>query len=164
MNATAYFSSDRKYRYTLWRTWGERLSVGYAMFIGLNPSTADERTDDPTVRRCVGYAKDLGYAGLCMTNLFAFRATKPADMKSEADPIGRENDYQIKRAAKEAGIIIAAWGNHGIYMARGDKVREMIGQPLHVLKLTNSEIPAHPLYLPRSLKPKLWSRGRSCEL
>ena len=81
-NKTATFSECRKYRYTLWRRWDGLFASGYAMFIGLNPSTADETNDDPTIRRCIGYARDWGYGGLCMTNLFAFRATLPKNMKA----------------------------------------------------------------------------------
>lgn len=95
------FSEDRAFRYTLWREWDVDSLTGcaddlphghqFAQFIGLNPSTADETRDDPTIRRCIGFAKLWGYGALCMTNLFAFRATKPRDMRQAADPIGPEN-------------------------------------------------------------------------
>jgi hypothetical protein len=78
------------------------------MFVGLNPSTADEGGDDPTIRRCVGFARDWGYSGLCMTNLFAFRATQPKDMLAQADPVGPNNDETLTRLAKEAKVIVAA--------------------------------------------------------
>lgn len=98
MKKTAKLSDCRTYRYELWRTWDE--SKPYAMFIGLNPSTADETEDDPTIRRCINFAKTWGYGGLCMTNLFAYRATQPEDMKRASDPIGNKNDETLILLAK----------------------------------------------------------------
>ena len=159
MKKSATFSDCRKYRYTLWRYWGGLFSSGYAMFIGLNPSTADETNNDPTVRRCIGYARDWGYSGLCMANLFAFRSTLPSAMLSVKDPVGSDNDKHLKAVAKKAGIIIAAWGNHGAYLGRGEAVRKVIPN-LHYLKLTKKGIPGHPLYLKKDLKPiPLKNRG-----
>ncbi len=144
------FSPCRAYRYTLWREWigGE----GYAMFVGLNPSTADETQDDPTIRRCIGYAKSWGYAGLCMTNIFAYRATQPEDMKAVADPVGPENDQYLQRIAAGAGVIVAAWGVHGTHQGRDSAVRRLL-PALHCLKLTKDGHPGHPLYLPKTLRP-----------
>ena len=155
MDKTATFSACRKYRYTLWRTWDRLFASGFVMFIGLNPSTADETKDDPTVRRCIRYAKDWGYPALCMTNLFAFRATSPDEMKAATDPIGPINDCVLNNMAKSADIVIAAWGVHGGYMERDKKVKEMISQ-LSYLRLTKEGFPAHPLYLPKGLKPIEW--------
>ena len=126
------------------------------MFIGLNPSTADETNDDPTVRRCIRYAKYWGYSGLCMTNLFAFRATNPEDMKAAEDPIGPENNQTLIDKAKNAEIIIAAWGIHGKYISRDKEVLGIIPQ-LYYLRLTKKGYPGHPLYLPKNLKPTLWA-------
>lgn len=83
------------------------------MFIGLNPSTADDKIDDPTIRRCINFAQSWGYGGLCVTNLFAFRATLPSNMKSAKDPIGPENDKSPIAHAKDARIVVAAWGCMG---------------------------------------------------
>jgi len=127
------------------------------MFIGLNPSTADEKKDDPTIRRCIGYARDWGYAGLCMMNLFAFRSTLVKKMKAADDPVGPENDHTLIVMAKAAEIIIACWGIHGAYMGRGEQVRKLIPQ-LHYLQLTKEGFPGHPLYLPKGLKPILWEK------
>lgn len=91
---------------------------GYAMFIGLNPSTAGDVEDDPTIRRCIQFAKDWGYGALCMTNLFAFRATDPAVMKSYSEPIGSDTDAVLAELAKNAGVVVAAWGNHGKHLGR----------------------------------------------
>lgn len=145
------FSPCRTYRYTLWREWigGD----GYAMFIGLNPSTADETKNDPTIRRCMDFAQTWGYAGLCMTNLFAFRATEPKVMlKARIDPIGKDNDGHLQRLAKDAGVIVAAWGAHGNHMGRDQQVRALITN-LHYLRLTKDGHPGHPLYLPSELRP-----------
>ena len=116
MKTDAKLSECRQYRYALWRTWDD--SKPYAMFVGLNPSTADETDDDPTIRRCIVFAKDWGYGGLCMANLFAYRATDPSNMFSAQDPIGPQNDVWLERLAKDAGIVVAAWGNHGGHLGR----------------------------------------------
>lgn len=147
------FSPCRHYRYTLWREWiGGK---GYAMFVGLNPSTADEARDDPTVRRCISYAKQWGYAALCMTNLFAYRATDPAVMLASASPVGPENDAHLIRCAELAGIVVAAWGCDGGHMDRAAKVCALLPD-LHYLWLTKGGHPGHPLYLPSRLRPTLW--------
>jgi hypothetical protein len=152
----AAFSACRRYRYTLWREWigGE----GVAMVIGLNPSTADEVQDDPTVRRCITFAKSWGYAALCMTNLFGFRATDPADMLAVDDPVGADNDRHLLDCSRQAQVVVAAWGEHGVHLGRAQRVAVMLG-PLHVLRLNKSGQPAHPLYLPRGLRPVSWLRN-----
>lgn len=154
MERSATLSPCRTYRYALWRRWD---SGPYAMFIGLNPSTADETQDDPTIRRCVGFAKAWGYSALCMTNLFAWRATNPADMKSAAEPIGWENDQVLQRLASDAGIVIAAWGAHGVFKQRDEVVKRALPS-LHYLRLTKGGHPGHPLYLPADLQPRAWAQ------
>lgn len=153
MKTDANLSSCRKYRYALWRIWDE--SKPYAMFIGLNPSTADETENDPTINRCINYSKDWGYGGLCMANLFAFRATAPSDMMASNEPIGLDNDEWIKKLAEEAGVIVAAWGNDGSYLDRSKEVRKMI-PGLMCLKINQSGEPAHPLYQPGTATPIKW--------
>ena len=147
----ATFSPCRSYRYSLWREWGEG-SLGYAMFIGLNPSTADETRDDPTVRRCINFAKDWGFGALCMTNLFAFRATDPTVMKVQADPNGPENNATLKKLARDASVVVAAWGAHGSHMGRDKEVVAML-PGLKCLALTKDRLPKHPLYLLKTLRP-----------
>jgi hypothetical protein len=122
------------------------------MFIGLNPSTADESTDDPTLIRCINFAKSWGYGGVCMANLFAFRATDPNDMKATEDPTGARNNHWLKRLATESDLIIAAWGNDGSYLQRSKQVREIL-PGMHCLKLNKSGEPAHPLYQKANLRP-----------
>lgn len=146
---SAVFSHDRRYRYELWRQWEGR---GFCCFIGLNPSTADENTDDPTIRRCIGFARQWGYGGLCMLNLFAFRATDPELMKREPEPIGVSNNATLARICSEASVVVAAWGVHGAHMGRGLEVMRGILN-LHCLGLTKDGFPKHPLYLPKDAKP-----------
>ena len=143
----------KQYRYSLWRIWDRDLPT--VMFIGLNPSTADGRLDDPTLVRCIGFARDWGYGGVYTANLFAFRATDPADMKAAKAPIGRDNDRVIADLAALADRVIAAWGNDGAWMDRAEAVRALVPE-LHYLKMNRSGQPAHPLYLPKGLKPKPW--------
>ena len=159
MKQSATLSPCRTFRYELWRRWTDSDSGSecrYAMFVGLNPSTADETRDDPTIRRCISFAQDWGYDALCMTNLFAFRATKPKDMRQHSDPIGPDNDDHLIRCAKSAGVIVAAWGVSGTYNGRDMQVRALLPN-LHFLRLTARGHPSHPLYLPKSLTPVTWT-------
>ncbi|TXY77881.1 DUF1643 domain-containing protein [Vibrio cholerae] len=152
MIKTAEFSPCRNYRYELWRIWDK--NKPYVMFIGLNPSTADEIEDDPTIKRCIKYAESWGYGGICMCNLFAYRATEPKDMLSANDPVGSSNDETLTRISKNAGIIVGAWGNHGIYLNRSTNVKQMLSN-IYALKLNASGEPSHPLYQKRSLRPTI---------
>lgn len=148
----ATFSPCRIFRYTLGRKWSDK---PMCMFIGLNPSTADETKDDPTVRRCIGYAKDWGYGGLLMTNIFGYRSTDPRALLALDDPVGEENDGYLLRCYEQADVAIAAWGVHGSLRGRNLTVRKLLS-PLHYLRLTKDGHPNHPLYLPKALKPILW--------
>jgi hypothetical protein len=154
MKSDAVLSECRAYRYALWRVWDDHKP--YAMFIGLNPSTADEIEDDPTIRRCIQFAKFWGYGGLCMTNLFAFRATKPTDMKKALDPIGIENDQWLIKLANNAGVVVGAWGNDGAFQGRAGHVMALLPE-ISYLKLNISGQPSHPLYLKGNLKPRNFS-------
>lgn len=149
MKSDAKFSECRQYRYALWRLWDE--SKPYVMFVGLNPSTADETTDDPTINRCIDFAKSWGYGGLCMTNLFAYRSTDPANLRTTQDPIGPDNDNWLKELAKNAGVVVAAWGNDGAYLGRSKEVTSTI-KNLKCLKINKTGEPAHPLYQPGTAK------------
>lgn len=160
MKKTAVLSPCRRWRYSLTRDASDLAapSTGYAMFIGLNPSTADETEDDPTIRRCMNFARAWGYTGLVMTNLFAWRATDPNDMKATADPVGPDNDQHLVQLAQGAGVIVAAWGVHGTYLGRDQAVKALpgIAGRLHYLRLTKDGHPGHPLYLPSTLTPIPW--------
>lgn len=155
------FSEDRVYRYALWREFGGYLiwegvnkqKEGYVQFIGLNPSTADETVDDQTIRVCQGFAKRWGYGAMCMTNLFAFRATNPRVMMQHAAPIGKDNDAWLQSIAKEASLIIACWGTEGIHLGRNVAVRCMIAG-LHHIGLSKNGHPRHPLRICTDVRPQ----------
>ncbi|MGH2543551.1 MAG: DUF1643 domain-containing protein, partial [Ardenticatenaceae bacterium] len=146
----AIFSPCRRYRYALWRVWD--VARPLALFVCLNPSTADGQMDDPTVRRCVGFARTWGYGGVSVANLFAFRAIHPADLKVSPDPVGPDNDAWLTALAGRADIVVAAWGNHGTFMNRSRTVFALISNP-QCLALTRQGQPAHPLYLKKTLIP-----------
>ncbi len=154
----ARFSRCGRYRYTLWRRWDAKRQL--VMMIGLNPSTADAEKDDPTIRRCIRFARDWGGGGLIMTNLFAFRATDPTDLKQAADPVGPRNDFWIRRTSQACPTLVAAWGNDGAWMGRSRLIRERFGPRLQVIRLNRSGEPAHPLYLPARLQPISWETPR----
>lgn len=164
-------SSDRKYRYVLWRDAREfdrnllpaapmapEFKDSYLMFIGLNPSTADEKIDDNTIRVCRGYAKAWGYSHLCMTNLYAYRETNAHAMfLAPDDPIGAENDFHLLDCAMSAGLIIACWGAWAEGIRRARAVLKLLEDfPIHVLKLNNDDSPHHPLRMEKVLHPQLW--------
>ena len=145
---TCEFSPARKYRYALWRSWGD--SSNYVNFIGLNPSIADDFKDDPTIRKCRGFAKRWGYGAMCMTNLFAFRCPHPLLMMREADPIGPDNAKWLISIANNAKLIVAAWGNHGKHLGQDFMVGSAIlgAAPMWCLRQNKDGSPAHPLYIP----------------
>lgn len=166
MKKSANISDCGKYRYTLSREWDS--SRPTVLFVCLNPSTADASKDDPTIRRLVGFAKQWGYGKLWVANLFAFRATKPEDMKAARDPIGPKNDFLIQRldemASLSGGITVAAWGAHGNHLNRAEEVLKLLRDPYH-LGLTKGGQPRHPLYLPKNVVPvKFGSRKHSCSI
>lgn len=141
----AGFSPCRRYRYTLSRTWDAASPP--LVFIGLNPSTADETTDDPTIRRCIGFARRDGFGGIVMLNLFALRSTDPAALSDASDPVGPWNDDQIFAACK-GRTVVAAWGVHGTLRGRDKVVRRLLaGVDLRCLGRTKEGNPRHPLYL-----------------
>ena len=156
MNKTADFSSCRKYRYTLWRQWNKEKP--YALFVCLNPSTADANYDDPTVRRCIRYADSWGYGGMYMANIFAFRATNPKDMKKAFCPVGHYNDNNLYWLSQGAGITVCGWGNHGSYLGRDKEVLLLLKDP-HCLGTTESGQPRHPLYLKKTLTPRRYIKN-----
>lgn len=140
----ALFSDCRRYRYLLWRRWDDRPPL---VFICLNPSTADEQTNDPTNRRTIGFARDLGFGGMVMANLYAWRATKPTDLFKAQDPVGPDNDLYLRELARYT--LVGGWGNHG---HRAERLAALKGMKLHALKVNGSGAPSHPLYLPKGLK------------
>jgi hypothetical protein len=154
--STASFSDCKKYRYSLWRSWDETKPT--AVFLMLNPSTADELTNDNTVERCQRRANSLGYGSLKVVNLFAFRSTDPQQLYLQADPIGPENDEAILKATTNAGIVICGWGTHGSFRNRGAQVVELLrrnGIKPYYLVLNKDGSPGHPLYVAYKVPPKL---------
>ena len=143
----AVFSQDRQFRYLLWRRWGDKNQ--FATFVGLNPSTADEEKDDPTIRRCRGFAEDWGLSGVLVVNLFAYRATRPQDLFLQRYPIGEENDGWISAATQFATRTVACWGNHGRRNDRGYAVATLLQAP-ECFGISKQGEPLHPLYMPRS--------------
>jgi hypothetical protein len=154
MYSEAEFSPCEKYRYTLKRIWNEDLSP--LLFFGLNPSSADHAQNDPTISRIINFAMDWGAGGLYMGNIFAFRATLPARMKVEFDPIGPDNDKHLIKMAKQCPVIVAGWGADGGHMGR-DKEIVRLFPLLHCLHVTKEGYPGHPLYLPKNLAPYLYT-------
>lgn len=149
----AEFSADRRYRYSLEIEWGE--GSGTCNFLMLNPSTADELANDPTVERCERRARMWGFRRLIVTNLFAFRATDPRNMKVVGSAsVGPDNDAAILAAALVSDLVIAAWGNHGMHLRRAETVRSLLGSmSLKCLRVAKTGEPCHPLYLPYELEP-----------
>lgn len=152
----AIYSPDLRYRYALTRDWAEG---SRALFVMLNPSTATEVQNDPTVERCERRARALGFCGFAVANIFAFRATDPRVMRAEADPVGPANDATIQDLAQRYDRIICAWGSHGDHMNRGRTVERLLraaNRPLYHLGLTQSGHPKHPLYIGYSVQPAPW--------
>jgi hypothetical protein len=151
----AEFSPCRLYRYALWREWEECCPSNRIAFVGLNPSTADEVADDPTIRRCIGFAKSWDYGGLVMLNAYAFRATDPKEMKRALEPIGPENDAKLAHYTRQCDAVIAAWGTH-CSVSRAVRVCEVIGRRIDCLGKTKDGAPKHPLYLAANTRPQLF--------
>jgi len=161
----AVISEDGRYRYSLWRHWwAPGMLATRPCWIMLNPSTADGMDDDPTIRRCARFSRDLGFGGMVVVNLYARRATDPMDLARDPEPEGPQNAGFISGNAAQAQLVIAAWGRSGRsvpgYAAHCRYVRSMLralGVRLSVLALNKDGSPAHPLYLPASLRPAEWS-------
>lgn len=185
----AIISQCGSYRYRLWREWrgfgrddtwdwlgdedcvdgsGARLGEPKsALFVMLNPSTADGDKDDPTIRRCVRFAQVWGYDRMEVVNLFAWRATDPQAMlalTARGDPVGLDNKHHITEAVWRAGIVVCAWGAHGRHIDQDEMALgwiESAGGVPHALKLTKNGCPSHPLYLPANLSPFRWNGSRA---
>ena len=129
------------------------------MFIALNPSTADETVDDPTIRRCIRFAFDWGYSGVYMVNLFGFRATDPKEMKAQGDPFGADNHDWLVKTAEASKLAVACWGVNGSYVTAGKITKAMLERfdiELYHLGLTKDGHPRHPLYLKLDTVPVRW--------
>ncbi len=156
----AEMSEDELYRYRLWREWDPGLEK--LLVIGLNPSTADAELDDPTIRRCLGFARSWGYGGLEMVNLFAYRETDPKKMLVSDDPVGPLNDKALRDQVLADGVgrVMAAWGCpcHPLVERRVDYAIRLllVDIPLWTFRLTKRGHPGHPLYVPAAQEPVVW--------
>lgn len=155
MRSGADFSDDRVYRYSLWREWLPRKSR--VLFCMLNPSTADENRNDPTVERCQVRAMRDGFGSFEVVNLFALRGTNPACLtRAGIDPVGHRNNLAIAQAVGRAQLIVCGWGSRGQLYGRDQDVLKLIctvGGVPHCLKLNSDGTPQHPLYLAYKLRP-----------
>lgn len=154
MKRDALISDCGQFRYSLTRVWDNALPR--VVFVMLNPSTADALVDDATIRRCIAFAKVLGFGSLQVVNLFAYRATDPRDLKAAGYPVGEVNDDWIIQACSEADTVVCAWGANARGMTRADEVLQLIRMwawrsPV-ALSVTADGIPKHPLYLPGGSK------------
>jgi hypothetical protein len=144
----AVFDPRRKYRYLLWRQWDKELPK--LCWVMLNPSTADEQHNDPTISRCVGFAKRWGFGSMKVVNAFAYRATDSNELKRVRDPIGRQADEYIQEALASADKVVVAWGNWGTLLDRHLALNEMLSSSdldVSCFGITNLKQPKHPLYL-----------------
>lgn len=142
---------DGYYRYSLWRTWDR--SRGSCLFVMLNPSKADAHHNDPTIEKCIGYAKNWGYGQLLVGNLFAFRATDKYVMMRQVDPVGPQNDGALRELASRADLTVVAWGTDGGHLGRDQEVLRLL-RPLtaiQCLSFNRNGTPTHPLMLARDL-------------
>jgi len=162
----AVLSDCGTYRYKLTRTWDERIER--VTFVMLNPSTADATVDDPTIRRCAGFAKAWGFGGLSVVNLYALRATNPRDLWTHPDPVGPDNDLWLTLALTHSSRIVAAWGANAkpdrvarfwqLAEARLDESRGW--GHVSALRVTKSGAPGHPLYIPADAELKPYAEAQ----
>lgn len=148
MKRDAFISECGQFRYYLLRQWDGLLPL--LVFVLLNPSTADAHIDDNTVKKCIAFARALGFGGIVILNLFAYRATKPKDLRRAGYPVGPLNDEFIRLFTTGAAVI-AGWGANARGHPRAAEVLRMIPAP-HALRLLADGIPEHPLYLPAALR------------
>lgn len=155
--SSALYSDCELYRYALTRVWDG--AARRVLFVMLNPSTATEVQNDPTIERCERRARALGYGGMRIANIFAYRATDPKVLKAASDPVGPENDAAIRDGVVWADDVIAAWGAHGSHLDRGATVAGMLrglnSAALH-LGLSKAGHPRHPLYIAYAQRPEVW--------
>ena len=154
----AVFDATGQYRYHLWRAWDAALPR--VAFVLLNPARADAVHDDPTLRRCLGFARAWGYGRLDVVNLFAYRTPSPAVLRRAADPVGPDNDAILAEVAGWADLVVVGWGNGGRWRGRDTAVRRLLG-PAEVvcLGLTRLGQPRHPLYLPSATPRQAFPPG-----
>lgn len=152
----AWISDDGLYRYRLWRTWAEELRP--MVFVMLNPSTADATTDDPTIRRCIGFAKREGCGGIQVVNLYALRATKPLHLLDHPDPEGPENSMAWAEVLYDGAVPVAAWGANALLPGLPESEALTSSSPAwYCLGTTKDGAPRHPLYVPADQPLERWT-------
>lgn len=151
----AIMGDDRTYRYRLWRTWDAQKPV--LAWLMLNPSTADETEDDPTLRRCTDFAEAWGFGGVVVGNLFALRSPDPSRLREHPAPVGPENDRHLRAICEDAARVVAAWGTNGAYDGRGAAVARRLETDLYALDTTADGHPVHPLYQAADAELERWS-------
>ena len=154
---SATISQGGLYRYDLTRRWAP--GIDWAVFVMLNPSTADATIDDPTIRRCISFAQREGYGGLAVVNLYALRTTRPVHLLHHPDPVGPDNAYRVGRWLDAADIVIAAWGAHRLAAHRSGWLTDTVegyDKDLYCLGVTADGSPRHPLYLPTDTPLEPW--------
>jgi len=157
-HGSATFDRTRRYRYSLTRVWAAER--GTVVFVGLNPNRADAVRDDPTIRRCLGFARRWGFGALEVVNLFARCAPTPRALRDAAHPVGPDNDVFLRDATGAAALVVAAWGAHGTLHERDAAVRGLLRDatvPVVCLGRTAGGQPRHPLYLRADTAPRPFS-------
>lgn len=157
MERDAVISDCGKYRYLLRRAWDH--SLPRALFIMLNPSTADAEIDDPTIRSCIRLTKALGYGSFEVVNLYGLRATDPIELAKADDPIGPCNADIADNAIGRCDIAICAWGAHPMAERRARDIRSWVRgwkPAAYCFGLTKSAAPKHPLYLKTATPLQVW--------
>ncbi len=151
--STAWYSPCGSYRYGLRRVWATGPEVMYVM---LNPSTATEHANDATIERCQRRARALGFGAMRIANLFAYRATRPEDLRRAGDPEGPENPELLRDWSEQADVTLAAWGVHGALNGAGPRFARVLRGDVRHLGLTQAGHPRHPLYVSYSVQPAPW--------
>ena len=156
----AVISDCTIFRYRLLREFDDALLSGTALFVLNNPSVADANIDDATARRGMGYTKDWGYSHMWFGNTNPYRSTDPSLAEIPPEPVLAINDQHLRDMAREADIVIAAWGadaNRELSIRAINVIREVAD--IYALAFTKKGIPRHILYLKKDLKPQLY-RGK----
>lgn len=151
---SAVLSDDGVYRYVLRRDLGTLGGEGTCLFVMLNPSTADATKDDPTLRKCMKFARRWGYARLTVANLYALRSKSPDLLWTVQDPVGPENDHHLSLAFGGADLIVCAWGAKAGLPRIQAFAEDFDGWPLHCLGCTKDGFPRHPLYTLDTQEPQ----------
>jgi hypothetical protein len=147
MESGAIFDASSRYRYSLWRAWSN--DSPRIVFILLNPSSADEERNDPTIRRCIGFARAWNFGSIEVVNLFAYRATDAKELLKVVDPVGEENNRFLMQAVERCSTVVVGWGTRGTSLGRDRQVMSLLTgrNDVYCLCTTKDGQPRHPLYV-----------------